>query len=221
MKILITEEQLKQWKETFTHCYAETERRITDRAKALSEMQTALDAAEKVEPVNADLATEIEAIDAWYRGDPKYEHDAYWMRDAAKRLVLKFPPLYTDMHFQRLASNRYADIVQLREELEAYKLSDKLGSEREKEMREELDLLRTQVRELRLQRDSVEKERDEVRFLNKALIKNRINAAEDHAGLVAAVLAVCCDPAGTVVIRGSDGDRAVLQAALAKIGEKQ
>lgn len=95
MKILITEEQLKQWKETFTHCYAETERRITDRAKALSEMQTALDAAEKVEPVNADLATEIEAIDAWYRGDPKYEHDAYWMRDAAKRLVLKFPPLYT------------------------------------------------------------------------------------------------------------------------------
>lgn len=47
MKILIDEEVLRQWKETFTHCYAETERRITDRAKALSEMQSALDGAEK------------------------------------------------------------------------------------------------------------------------------------------------------------------------------
>ena len=36
--------------------------------------------------------------------------------------------------------------------------------------------------------------------------------------LVEAVLAVCCDPEGRVVIRGSDGDRAVLQEALAKVG---
>lgn len=95
MKILIEESVLRQALETFTHCYAETDRRINERAKILVELRSALDAAEKVEPVNECLANDIEAIGTWYRGDPPYEHDAYWMRDAARKMVLAFPPLYT------------------------------------------------------------------------------------------------------------------------------
>lgn len=33
------------------------------------------------------LETEISAVDCWYRGDPSYEHDAYWMKDRALKLV--------------------------------------------------------------------------------------------------------------------------------------
>ena len=44
------------------------------------------------------------------------------------------------------------------------------------------------------------------------------NLKQQRDELLAAVLAVCCDPEGRVVIRGSDGDRAVLQTALAKLG---
>ena len=51
MKILIEESVLRQALETFTHCYAETDRRINERAKLLVELRSALDAAEKVEPV--------------------------------------------------------------------------------------------------------------------------------------------------------------------------
>jgi len=36
-----------------------------------------------------------------------------------------------------------------------------------------------------------------------------------------AILAVCCDPEGKVCIRGSDGDRAVLQEALDATENKQ
>ena len=48
-----------------------------------------------------------------------------------------------------------SDVVVLMRRIEDYKLSDKLGSEREKEMNAELDLLRTQVRDLRGQRDDL------------------------------------------------------------------
>lgn len=51
MKILIEESVLRQALETFTHCYAETDRRINERAKLLVELSTALDTAEKVEPM--------------------------------------------------------------------------------------------------------------------------------------------------------------------------
>lgn len=40
-----------------------------------------------VEPVNNDLADDISAIDCMYRGDPSYEHDAYYMREQAVKLV--------------------------------------------------------------------------------------------------------------------------------------
>ncbi|AWC25405.1 hypothetical protein CO731_04900 [Aminobacter sp. MSH1] len=33
------------------------------------------------------LGTELSAIDCWYRGDPSYEHDAYWFKDKALDLV--------------------------------------------------------------------------------------------------------------------------------------
>jgi hypothetical protein len=33
------------------------------------------------------LETEISAVDCWYRGDPSYEHDAYWMKERALKLV--------------------------------------------------------------------------------------------------------------------------------------
>lgn len=51
MKILIEESVLRQALETFTHCYAETDRRINERAKILVELRTVLDAAEKAVPV--------------------------------------------------------------------------------------------------------------------------------------------------------------------------
>ncbi len=40
-----------------------------------------------VEPANSDLADEISAIDCMYRGDPSYEHDAYYMREQAAKRV--------------------------------------------------------------------------------------------------------------------------------------
>lgn len=46
------------------------------------------------QPCNEDLATDIEAIDAVHRGDPCYEHDAYYMRAAAAKLVRKGYPLF-------------------------------------------------------------------------------------------------------------------------------
>ena len=49
MKILIEESVLRQALETFTHCYAETDRRIKERAKILVELRTAFEAAEKDE----------------------------------------------------------------------------------------------------------------------------------------------------------------------------
>ncbi|UEP23139.1 hypothetical protein LL999_23125 [Burkholderia ambifaria] len=33
------------------------------------------------------LETEISGVDCWYRGDPSYEHDAYWMKERALKLV--------------------------------------------------------------------------------------------------------------------------------------
>lgn len=33
------------------------------------------------------LKTEISAIDTWYRGDPSYMHDAYWMKDRVLKLL--------------------------------------------------------------------------------------------------------------------------------------
>lgn len=50
MKILIEESVLRQALETFTHCYAETDRRINERAKILVELRSALQADTKVEP---------------------------------------------------------------------------------------------------------------------------------------------------------------------------
>ena len=47
------------------------------------------------EAVNNDLADDISAIDAMYRGDPTYEHDAYYMRKAAEKCVRKGYALYT------------------------------------------------------------------------------------------------------------------------------
>ncbi|MDN7892370.1 hypothetical protein QZM93_27545, partial [Burkholderia cepacia] len=40
------------------------------------------------------LRTEISAIDCWYRGDPSYEHDAYWMKERALNLVNEAEKLY-------------------------------------------------------------------------------------------------------------------------------
>jgi len=53
-------------------------------------------------------------------------------------------------------------------------------------------------------------------FIAKAEAKVLADAYRGLGELVTAVWAVCCDPEGRVVIRGSDGDRAVLQEALAK-----
>ena len=47
------------------------------------------------EAVNNDLADDISAIDAMYRGDPTYEHDAHYMRKAAEKCVRKGYALYT------------------------------------------------------------------------------------------------------------------------------
>ena len=33
------------------------------------------------------LQTELSAIDLWYRGDPSYEHDAYWLRERVEKLI--------------------------------------------------------------------------------------------------------------------------------------
>ncbi|MFA7256952.1 MAG: hypothetical protein WC047_05200 [Kiritimatiellales bacterium] len=33
------------------------------------------------------LKTEISAVDLWYRGDPSYEHDAYWLRERVYKLI--------------------------------------------------------------------------------------------------------------------------------------
>ncbi|WP_233343505.1 hypothetical protein [Burkholderia cepacia] len=33
------------------------------------------------------LETEIWAVDCWYRGEPCYEHDAYWMKKRVLKLV--------------------------------------------------------------------------------------------------------------------------------------
>jgi hypothetical protein len=47
---------------------------------------------------NEDLATDIECIeciDVMYRGAPSYEHDGYYMREAAAKLIRKGYPLYT------------------------------------------------------------------------------------------------------------------------------
>ncbi|KVR27806.1 hypothetical protein WK15_11605 [Burkholderia ubonensis] len=33
------------------------------------------------------LRNQISAVDCWYRGDPSYEHDAYWMKERALKLV--------------------------------------------------------------------------------------------------------------------------------------
>ena len=47
------------------------------------------------EPINESLAEDIECIDTRYRGDPNYEHDAYYMRNAAANLVRSGYKLYT------------------------------------------------------------------------------------------------------------------------------
>lgn len=54
-----------------------------------------LDEAQNQEPVNQSLAEDIESIDTHHRGDPFYEHDAYWMRKAAADAVRKGYALYT------------------------------------------------------------------------------------------------------------------------------
>ncbi|KVP90738.1 hypothetical protein WJ95_09550 [Burkholderia ubonensis] len=33
------------------------------------------------------LRNQISAVDCWHRGDPSYEHDAYWMKERALKLV--------------------------------------------------------------------------------------------------------------------------------------
>ncbi len=48
-----------------------------------------------VEPANSDLADEISAIDCMYRGDPSYEHDAYYMRKQAEKCVRHGYQLFT------------------------------------------------------------------------------------------------------------------------------
>jgi chromosome segregation ATPase len=62
-------------------------------AKAESEILAKLAGAELPEPINQSLAEDIDAIDTRYRGDPSYEHDAYWMRRAAAEKVR--------MHFEK------------------------------------------------------------------------------------------------------------------------
>jgi hypothetical protein len=49
----------------------------------------------RVEPVNNDLADDISAIDCIHRGDPSYEHDAYYMRKQAEKCVRHGYQLFT------------------------------------------------------------------------------------------------------------------------------
>ncbi len=42
---------------------------------------------EPVEDIADWLITEISAIDCRYRGDPSYDHDAYWMRERVIKLI--------------------------------------------------------------------------------------------------------------------------------------
>lgn len=98
MKLLIEESVLRQALETFTHCYAETDRRINERAKLLVELRTALDAAEKVEPVAWIITTDNTNL---HQLDPNRENN--WLafdvnqfkNDSARALVISnTQPLY-------------------------------------------------------------------------------------------------------------------------------
>ena len=56
---------------------------------------------------------------------------------------------------------------------------------------------------------------DDVEYISKELHEQQLaEATKQNVMLREAVLAVCCDPEGTVCIRGSDGDREVIQEAL-------
>lgn len=98
MKILIEESVLRQALETFTHCYAETDRRINERAKLLVELRTALDAAEKVEPV-AWSVFDKRTKKHWYTNESKYisQHYAneYSHRESDGTKSMVVVPLYT------------------------------------------------------------------------------------------------------------------------------
>jgi hypothetical protein len=49
-----------------------------------------------VQPVDFEaIIDDIEAIDCRYRGDPSYDHDAYWMRDEVVALVKRHSSFYT------------------------------------------------------------------------------------------------------------------------------
>ena len=56
-------------------------------------------------------------------------------------------------------------------------------------------------------------------FIAKAEAKALTEAYWCMDELLTAVLSICCDPEGRVVINGSDGDRTVLQEALTKCKE--
>jgi hypothetical protein len=79
-----------------------------------------------------------------------------------------------------------------------------LGQVISRELKEEIEMLKASVYGVY----ELEKENDE--------LKQQLAEREKQIAMLRdAILAVCCDPEGTVCIRGSDGDREVLQKALA------
>ncbi|CAM8054500.1 TPA: hypothetical protein ACYSC8_000929 [Citrobacter freundii] len=50
------------------------------------------------------LDTEISAIDPVYRGDPSYEHDAYWMKNEVRDLVESAKKVFSCQQSQREAA---------------------------------------------------------------------------------------------------------------------
>ncbi|AOI92083.1 hypothetical protein [Burkholderia pseudomultivorans] len=66
------------------------------------------------------LETEISAVDCWYRGDPSYEHDAYWMKERALKLVQEAKAIFAPdveadalMALEMLASEADAGTVMI------------------------------------------------------------------------------------------------------------
>lgn len=99
MKILIEESVLRQALETFTHCYAETDRRINERAKLLVELRAALDAAEKVEDQLAACQKDAAALwmmldDIDTGGDIAKADDVLYRAIAERSHKRRFEPRY-------------------------------------------------------------------------------------------------------------------------------
>lgn len=88
-------ERLKTEAEMFKRSWVAFTEQMKDVAAERDALQAKLDEAEKQEPVNQSLAEDIEAIDVLHRGDPSYEHDAYWVRKAASDAIRKGYALYT------------------------------------------------------------------------------------------------------------------------------